>query len=223
MEHHHADRVSDDVVQLARDPSPLLRHCDPRRDLASAPRARSRPPPPSARRAPGARSPRASSSRRAGREDEVVTPVVGDVVDDDGAPPTASTDPRGLPGRDAGCRGAGRRPSRKEEASPVGDEQSVEEGQCRAESHMPAGAPRETDVARGAGARRAPRRQPRATTGLRLVAGSSARGRRPRSSAVPTIRTSTPCLDAKRHALPRPHGTQPCVTGRHKVGAGRTR
>ena len=30
LEHHHADGVGDDVVQLARDPRTLLRHRDPR-------------------------------------------------------------------------------------------------------------------------------------------------------------------------------------------------
>ena len=30
LEHHHADCMGDDVVQLARDPYALLCHCDPR-------------------------------------------------------------------------------------------------------------------------------------------------------------------------------------------------
>ena len=36
LEHHHAHRVGDDVVQLARDPCALLRHRDARRRLALA-------------------------------------------------------------------------------------------------------------------------------------------------------------------------------------------
>ena len=36
LEHHHADRVGDDVVQLARDPGALLGDGDPRRRLALA-------------------------------------------------------------------------------------------------------------------------------------------------------------------------------------------
>ena len=34
LEHDHADRMRDDVVQLARDPRPLLRDRDARRRLA---------------------------------------------------------------------------------------------------------------------------------------------------------------------------------------------
>ena len=33
LEHHHADGVGDDVVELARDPRPLLGHRDARRCL----------------------------------------------------------------------------------------------------------------------------------------------------------------------------------------------
>ena len=36
LEHHHADRVGDDVVELARDPRALLRDGDARRRLALA-------------------------------------------------------------------------------------------------------------------------------------------------------------------------------------------
>ena len=35
LQHHHADRVRDDVVQLARDPRALLGDRDPRRRLGS--------------------------------------------------------------------------------------------------------------------------------------------------------------------------------------------
>ena len=34
LEHHHADGVGDDVVQLTRDPGPFLGHCDPGRGVA---------------------------------------------------------------------------------------------------------------------------------------------------------------------------------------------
>jgi hypothetical protein len=33
LQHHHADGVGDDVVQLARDPGPLLGRRDPRGDV----------------------------------------------------------------------------------------------------------------------------------------------------------------------------------------------
>ena len=36
LQHHHADRVGDDVVQLAGDPGPLLGDGEPRGDLALA-------------------------------------------------------------------------------------------------------------------------------------------------------------------------------------------
>ncbi len=36
LKHHHTHRVRDDVVELARDPSTLLRHCDARRRISLA-------------------------------------------------------------------------------------------------------------------------------------------------------------------------------------------
>ena len=92
----------------------------------------------------------------------------------------------------------------EEEASPVDDEQAVEEGQRRAEEpharRRPEGKPtsreeQEHDERHGDGL------EPQQDSGwsLRIVPREDADRARERR---PSIRTSTPCLDAKRHALP---------------------
>ena len=63
LEDHHADRVGDDVVELAGDPRPLLGH----RDAGPPPRAPARPAPRAPRRPRSARSARAARSRPASR------------------------------------------------------------------------------------------------------------------------------------------------------------
>ena len=67
LDDHHADVVGDDVVQLARDPRPLLGHRLLRAQLAARARAARRAPPAS-RRAAGARGSRRApaASRRSG-------------------------------------------------------------------------------------------------------------------------------------------------------------
>ena len=207
LEHHHADGVRDDVVELARDPSALLGHRDPGRRLP-VPLG----PAGALLRGLGLLGPLAQGEadepadrEQHGGEDEVAGRVVGLVVDDDRR--AAEHDRQA----DAGLHVVAQVAEQQGGTHPGDEDPGLAERSAgrpgrtapRRAARWPRGRRRGSGAARAARARRRRRAsdlEPQHRAG-RAAAGRRAAPYRPRSAtAAITMRRSRPCFERNSHA-----------------------